>query len=196
MTAHRAGVRRQPRPRLLLLRRQGRAAGRARRQLFQNPDVGLRGGDPRGAARAPSGRRASSTGSGGLGRRPRQPDALRAAAARAARPGGPGAVRRGVPRLPRGRRGLPGVRAARARPTRRLDALAAVSIAVVEGLGIQRALDPEGFDHERAWRVWRDVIGRLPAAARRLTAPSRLTPTPDRSQRAATSPTTRLDTAR
>jgi AcrR family transcriptional regulator len=39
------------------------------------------------------------------------------------------------------------------------DSLAAVSIAVVEGLGIQRALDPEGFDHERAWRAWRDVIG-------------------------------------
>lgn len=40
-----------------------------------------------------------------------------------------------------------------------LEALAAVSIAVVEGLGIQRALDPEGFDHARAWRMWRDVIG-------------------------------------
>ena len=40
-----------------------------------------------------------------------------------------------------------------------LEALAAVSIAVVEGLGIQRALDPDGFDHERAWRMWRDVIG-------------------------------------
>jgi AcrR family transcriptional regulator len=40
-----------------------------------------------------------------------------------------------------------------------LEALAAVSIAVVEGLGIQRALDPDGFDHERAWRAWRDVIG-------------------------------------
>ena len=39
------------------------------------------------------------------------------------------------------------------------DALAAVSIAVVEGLGIQRALDPQGFDHVRAWRAWRDVIG-------------------------------------
>ena len=39
------------------------------------------------------------------------------------------------------------------------EALAAVSIAVVEGLGIQRALDPGGFDHERAWRAWRDVIG-------------------------------------
>ncbi|MGE5228827.1 MAG: TetR family transcriptional regulator C-terminal domain-containing protein, partial [Deltaproteobacteria bacterium] len=40
-----------------------------------------------------------------------------------------------------------------------LEALAAVSIAVVEGLGIQRALDPGGFDHEGAWRMWRDVIG-------------------------------------
>ena len=39
------------------------------------------------------------------------------------------------------------------------DALAAVSIAVVEGLGLQRALDPDGFDHERAWRAWRRVIG-------------------------------------
>ena len=40
-----------------------------------------------------------------------------------------------------------------------LEALAAVSIAVVEGLGIQRALDPDGFDHEAAWRAWRAVIG-------------------------------------
>jgi AcrR family transcriptional regulator len=40
-----------------------------------------------------------------------------------------------------------------------LEALAAVSIAVVEGLGIQRALDSEGFDHGRAWRMWRDVVG-------------------------------------
>jgi AcrR family transcriptional regulator len=42
---------------------------------------------------------------------------------------------------------------------RELEALAAVSIAVVEGLGIQRALDPEGFDHAAAWRAWREVIG-------------------------------------
>ena len=31
---------------------------------------------------------------------------------------------------------------------------------------IQRALDPEGFDHERAWRAWVEVLGRylaLPA---------------------------------
>jgi len=41
----------------------------------------------------------------------------------------------------------------------KLEALAAVSIAVVEGLGIQRALDPEGFDHERAWRAWVEVVG-------------------------------------
>ena len=40
-----------------------------------------------------------------------------------------------------------------------LEALAAVSIAVVEGLGIERALDPDGFDHTAAWRLWRDVIG-------------------------------------
>jgi len=39
------------------------------------------------------------------------------------------------------------------------EALAAVSIAVVEGLGMQRALDPEGFDHDGAWRAWRRVIG-------------------------------------
>ena len=42
-----------------------------------------------------------------------------------------------------------------------LEALAAVSIAVVEGLGIQRALDPEHFDHARAWRMWREVVGRF-----------------------------------
>lgn len=40
-----------------------------------------------------------------------------------------------------------------------LESLAAVTIAVVEGLGIQQALDPEGFDHEAAWRAWRDVVG-------------------------------------
>ncbi len=41
-----------------------------------------------------------------------------------------------------------------------LEALAAVSIAVVEGLGMQRALDPGGFDHDAAWRMWRAVVGR------------------------------------
>ncbi len=51
--------------------------------------------------------------------------------------------------------------AAPAAPTvEQLEALAAVSIAVVEGLGIQRALDPEGFDHAGAWRMWRTVVGR------------------------------------
>ena len=49
--------------------------------------------------------------------------------------------------------------APRGRTEAEADALAAVSSAVVEGLGIQRALDPEGFDHERAWRAWREVGG-------------------------------------
>ena len=40
-----------------------------------------------------------------------------------------------------------------------LEALATVSIAVVEGLGIQRALDPDGFDHARAWRAWVEAVG-------------------------------------
>jgi AcrR family transcriptional regulator len=39
-----------------------------------------------------------------------------------------------------------------------VDALAAVTIAVVEGLGIQKAFDPQGFDHERAWRAWRELL--------------------------------------
>jgi len=46
-----------------------------------------------------------------------------------------------------------------------LEALAAVSIAVVDGLGLQQMLDPGGFDHGRAWRMWRRVVGeflRLP----------------------------------
>ncbi len=46
-----------------------------------------------------------------------------------------------------------------------LEALAAVSIAVVDGLGLQQALDPEGFDHEAAWRIWQRVVSeflRLP----------------------------------
>ena len=50
--------------------------------------------------------------------------------------------------------------AARELTEEELEALAAVSIAVVEGLGIQRALDPDGFDHARAWRMWREVVGR------------------------------------
>jgi AcrR family transcriptional regulator len=49
--------------------------------------------------------------------------------------------------------------AARELSEEELEALAAVSIAVVEGLGIQRALDPDGFDHAAAWHMWRDVVG-------------------------------------
>ena len=41
---------------------------------------------------------------------------------------------------------------------RQADSLAAVAIAVVEGLAIQRALDPD-FDHEYAWQLWTEVIG-------------------------------------
>ena len=33
-----------------------------------------------------------------------------------------------------------------------------MAIAVVEGLAIQRALDPD-FDHEYAWQLWTEVIG-------------------------------------
>jgi AcrR family transcriptional regulator len=38
--------------------------------------------------------------------------------------------------------------------------LAAVTIAVVEGLAIQKVIDPEGFDHARAFTAWRDLICR------------------------------------
>jgi AcrR family transcriptional regulator len=67
-----------------------------------------------------------------------------------------------------------------------LAALAAVSIAVVEGLGIQRALDPEGFDHARAWRMWRDVIGAYlllpptPTGRGRQAEPGQQSPRPRR----------------
>ena len=39
-----------------------------------------------------------------------------------------------------------------------LDDLGALSVAIVEGLGIQSAVDPEGFDHRRAFALWRDVM--------------------------------------
>jgi len=42
---------------------------------------------------------------------------------------------------------------------REAEALAAVTIAVVEGLAMQHALDPEGFDFAGAWRCWRQVLG-------------------------------------
>ncbi len=36
--------------------------------------------------------------------------------------------------------------------------LGALSVAVVEGLGIQSAVDPHGFERDRAYVLWQDVI--------------------------------------
>ena len=36
--------------------------------------------------------------------------------------------------------------------------LGALSVAVVEGLGIQAAVDPHGFERDRAYALWQDVI--------------------------------------
>ncbi len=58
--------------------------------------------------------------------------------------------------------------AARELSEEELEALAAVSIAVVEGLGIQRALDPDGFDHARRLAYVARRRRQLPRAARRL----------------------------
>ena len=47
------------------------------------------------------------------------------------------------------------------RPTRRdedLERLAALSVAVVEGLAVQYAADQERFDHEGTYRLWRDMV--------------------------------------
>jgi AcrR family transcriptional regulator len=38
--------------------------------------------------------------------------------------------------------------------------LGALSVAVVEGLGIQSAVDPHGFERDRAYALWQDVITR------------------------------------
>lgn len=38
------------------------------------------------------------------------------------------------------------------------DDLGALSVAVVEGLGIQSAVDPHGFERDRAYALWQDVI--------------------------------------
>ena len=110
----------------------------------------------------------------GFGERSREPHALRAAAARPARSGSAGALRRASTGSTA--RSTPTVwvppRSSSARM--KLEALAAVSIAVVEGLGIQRALDPDGFDHARAWCAWRAVLGRYLALSER-SATSRRT---------------------
>ena len=39
-----------------------------------------------------------------------------------------------------------------------LDKLAALSVAIVEGLAVQYAADPEHFDHEGTYRLWEDMV--------------------------------------
>jgi AcrR family transcriptional regulator len=39
-----------------------------------------------------------------------------------------------------------------------LDSLAALNVAVVEGLAVQYAADPEGFAHAKAFRVWEQLV--------------------------------------
>ena len=41
------------------------------------------------------------------------------------------------------------------------DRLAALSVAVVEGLAVQCAADPEDFDHEGTYRLWQSMVLRL-----------------------------------
>ena len=60
------------------------------------------------------------------------------------------------------------------------DSLAAVAIAVVEGLAIQRALDPD-FDHEHAWQLWTELVGRYLQLPEARSAPHGRTATPRRS---------------
>lgn len=42
-----------------------------------------------------------------------------------------------------------------------LERLAALSVAVVEGLAVQYAADREGFDHEGTFRLWRSMVVEL-----------------------------------
>jgi AcrR family transcriptional regulator len=39
-----------------------------------------------------------------------------------------------------------------------LDRLAALSVAIVEGLAVQYAADQENFDHEGTYRLWEDMV--------------------------------------
>ena len=39
-----------------------------------------------------------------------------------------------------------------------LDKLAALSVAIVEGLAVQYAADQEHFDHEGTYRLWEDMV--------------------------------------
>jgi hypothetical protein len=38
------------------------------------------------------------------------------------------------------------------------DRLAALSVAIVEGLAVQFAADPEHFDHEGTYRLWQSMV--------------------------------------
>ncbi|MGD0716430.1 MAG: TetR/AcrR family transcriptional regulator [Gaiellaceae bacterium] len=42
---------------------------------------------------------------------------------------------------------------------KKAGSLAAVTIAIVDGIALQRVLDPAGFDFEGAWNLWGDLIG-------------------------------------
>jgi len=39
-----------------------------------------------------------------------------------------------------------------------IEDLGALSVAVVEGLGLQAAVDPKGFERDRAYALWQDVV--------------------------------------
>ena len=175
MTAISQRVRRQPRARVLLLRRQGRPRHALIDTLFQNPDVGLveeiRAAPP-GAERTERfldwQQRVSTNDRTNRMLYELLPHALHDPEVRA--------------RFAEEYRAYRDVDAdSSAPPPRRArraeaDALAAVSIAVVEGLGMQRALDPDAFDHERAWRAWRRVVGRSSTLPGRHRACARARP--------------------
>ncbi len=48
-----------------------------------------------------------------------------------------------------------------------VERLGALSVAIVEGLGIQLAVDPDGFDQEGACALWEEMVGAYLAAKER-----------------------------
>ena len=164
-----AGLGGQPRAGLLLLRRQGGAAHGPDREAVLNP------GSAWSKRYAPAaGRRTrgalSRLAAARFRRRPHQPHALRTAAARPSR----AEVRArfaGEYRAYREVDGacLSGVRRSHGKGHRR------------DGRGQHRGrrgprhpagARPRGFDHERAWRMWRKVVGAYLRAARRRRPPA------------------------